>query len=109
MTLDDLLQAWPSLVLIAAGLLVLSAHGQDPEHTHTVDDDRRPQPRHEPRRDCPPADHTPTPDLTPVPWTPPYAMLTVAASLRRFGDSPTDIADRWLREIAAEQRKAVTL
>ena len=63
--------------------------------------DRKPMPAR------PAGAHAAPVDLTDVPWTPPYAELTVAAVVRRHGDSPADIADRWLREIAAEQRTLV--
>lgn len=39
-----------------------------------------------------------------VPWRPPYAELVIAQVLRRYGDDPADIAARFLRGIAEEQR-----
>ena len=46
-------------------------------------------------------------DPATVPWTPPYADLVIASVLRRYGDSPADIAGRWLRDIAEVERQAV--
>ncbi|MDG4796181.1 hypothetical protein [Micromonospora sp. WMMD1082] len=48
-------------------------------------------------------------DPSTVPWRPPYAELELAKVLRRYGDSPEDIARRWLRDIAAGERTAVTV
>ena len=45
-------------------------------------------------------------DPATVPWTPPYAELVIASVLRRYGDSPEDIARTWLRGIADDERRA---
>lgn len=115
--LMEVLAGGGAIVLGVAVIAVGARDRQPATDEHTVADYR---PRLAPaRRDWPlidrqtgsrllrPSDvaETPAPaEPAPVPWRPPYAELTVAAVVRRYGDSPADRAARMLREIAAEQR-----
>lgn len=120
---SDLLVAWPALVLIAAGVLVLVAYGRDPQaDEHTVDDYRPDPDAVRARPGVYVADSWQPPARTPrvfkggsvfaetataLDFWPVCPDAIVAVVLARYGDSPADIAARWLRE-AADEQKVVT-
>ena len=117
----DLLTAAVMVAPVAAGLLlVAAANGSAHADEHDLSDYHEP----EPEQAAAEPDPAPKPepdraavvaavvasqpfDPTTVPWTPPYAELVIASVLRRYGDSPEDIARRMLRDIADDERQAV--
>jgi hypothetical protein len=122
----DLLLAAALAAPIALGTLwVVAATGPADADTHDLSDyhapedppaddtddgaDTDPQPQPEPDRAAVVAAVVASQPFDPrsVPWTPPYAELVIAQVLRRYGDSPADIAGRWLRDIANVERQAV--
>lgn len=117
----DLLTAAVLAAPIAGGLLlVIAANRNADANTHDLSDYHEPEP--EQATVEPDPEPQPEPDRAAVvaavvaaapfdprsvPWTPPYADLVIASVLRRYGDSPEDIARRMLRDIADVERQAV--
>ena len=116
----DLLVAAPLVASILGGtLLVVAATRSADADSHDLSDyhapdtepataEPDPEPQPEPDRAAVVAAVVASQPFDPstVPWTPPYAELVIAQVLRRYGDSPEDIARRMLRDIA-DERQAV--
>lgn len=117
--LRDLMDAAPGLALIGLAVAGVALGGRDPRaDEHDVSDYR---PELAPVRRAWPLLDVDEPaalerqeqpvlvEPAPVAWQPPVAELVVALVVRRYGDSPADIAGRWLRQLGDEARAGLAV